>query len=178
MQLKSLIKFCALATTLVFTATCLLAQDNGNDGGPRGYRSGGGNWDPAQIQQRILAGIQERLGFTNEVEWEAVKPLVQKVIDAGREVLGGRSDLLGLGRSRGSSRGAPGGLSGQPSAERESLQKAVDDNVPTAQIKDLIAKYKAAQKIKQARLEAAQADLKKVLTSKQEAQALLLGLVN
>jgi len=30
----------------------------------------------------------------------------------------------------------------------------------------------------QARLEAAQADLKKVLSTKQEAQALLLGLVN
>ena len=41
-----------------------------------------------------------------------------------------------------------------------------------------MAKYKAAQKIKQAKLEAAQADLKKVLSTKQEAQALLLGLVN
>lgn len=178
MQLKSIIKLCAVAATLAFTVTRLSAQDSGNDGGQRGYRPGGGNWDPAQIQQRILDGIQDRLGFTNEVEWEAVKPLVQKVIDAGREVLGSRSDLLGLGRSRGSSRGGSGGLFGQPSAERESLQKAVDDNVPTAQIKDLIAKYKAAQKIKQARLETAQADLKKVLTSKQEAQALLLGLVN
>jgi len=33
------------------------------------------------------------------------------------------------------------------------------------------------QKAKQAKLEAAQADLKKVLTQKQEAQAFLLGLV-
>lgn len=58
------------------------------------------------------------------------------------------------------------------------MQKAVDDNVPVGQIKDLIAKYKASQKIKQAKLEAAQADLKSVLSTKQEAQALLLGLVN
>jgi hypothetical protein len=167
-----------MAVTIAFTTTRLSAQDNGNDGGPRGNRSGGGNWDPAQIQQRILDGIQERLGFTNEVEWEAVKPLVQKVIDAGREVIAGRLDRLGSSRNRGSSHGGSSGLFGQPSAEQESLQKAVDDNVPTAEIKDLIARYKAAQKIKQARLEAAQADLKKVLTSKQEAQALLLGLVN
>ena len=49
---------------------------------------------------------------------------------------------------------------------------------PAAQIKDLLAKYKAVQKVKQAKLEAAQADLKAVLTVKQEAQATLLGLVN
>jgi len=178
MQIKSIIRICAVAAALAFTATRLSAQDNGNDGGSRGYRSGGGNWDPAQIQQRILDGIQERLSFTNEVEWEAVKPLVQKVVDAGRDVLGGRSDLLGLGRSRGSSRSGSSSFFSQPSAERESLQKAVEDNVPAGQIKDLIAKYKAAQKIKQARLEAAQAELKSVLTTRQEAQALLLGLVN
>ena len=67
---------------------------------------------------------------------------------------------------------------GQASPEQEALQKAIDDNAPAAQIKDLLAKYKAAQKVKQAKLEAAQADLKAVLTTKQEAQAYLLGLVN
>ena len=177
MQLKSIIKLCAVAAALAFAASRLSAQDNGNNGGSHGNHSGG-NWDPAQIQQRILDAIQERLGFTNEVEWDAVKPIVQKVIDTGREVIGGRLDPFGGSHSRGSSRGGPGGLFGQPSAERESLQKALDDNVPTGQIKDLIAKYKAAQKLKQARLEAAQADLKSVLSTKQEAQALLLGLVN
>lgn len=178
MQLKNIIKLCAVAGALGLATTHLMAQDNGSDGGPRGFRSGGGNWDPAQIQQRILDGIQERLGFTNQVEWDAVKPLVQKVVDAGREVLGGRSDLLGLGRSRGGSRSGATALFGQPSAERGALQKAVEDNAPTGQLKDLIAKYKATQKSKQAALEAAQADLKKVLSTKQEAQALLLGLVN
>ena len=63
-------------------------------------------------------------------------------------------------------------------ADVKALQKAVEDNVPTRQIKELIAKYKAAQKIKQARLEAAQAELKEVLSTKPEVQALLLGLVN
>jgi hypothetical protein len=178
MQLTRIIKLCIMAGVLIFTTTHVRAQDNGGDGGSRGFRSGGGNWDPAQIQQRILDGIQERLGFTNEVEWEAVKPLVQNVIDAGREVLSGRSDLLSAGRSHGNSRGGLGALLGPPSPEREALQQAVEDNVPAGQIKDLIAKYKAAQKLKQARLEAAQTDLKKVLSIRQEAQALLLGLVN
>ena len=41
---------------------------------------------------------------------------------------------------------------GQPSPEQEALQKALDDNAPAAQIKDLLAKYKASQKAKQAKL--------------------------
>jgi len=178
MRFKRIFKLCAVAGTLAFVTPQLMAQDNGHDGGPREYRPGGGNWDPAQIQQRILDGIQDRLGFTNAVEWEAVKPLVQKVIAAGREVLGDKADWLGAGRSRGGSHGGSSVLFGQPSAEREALQQAVEDNVPAGQIKDLITKYKAAQKIKQAKLEAAQAELKRVLSAKQEAQALLLGLVN
>jgi len=178
MPLKRIIQLCAVAGVLVLASSHLLAQDSSNVGNQRGYGAGGGNWDPAQIQQRILDGIQTRLGFTNQVEWDAVKPLVQKVIDAGREVLGGRSDLLGLARSRGSSRGGFSALLGPPSPEREALQQAVDGNVPAGQIKDLIAKYKAAQKARQARLEAAQADLKQVLSTKQEAQALMIGLVN
>ena len=67
---------------------------------------------------------------------------------------------------------------GQTSPEQQALEKALEDNAPAAQIKDLLAKYKASQKTKQAKLEAAQADLKAILTSKQEAQAYLLGLVN
>lgn len=178
MHSSNIIKLWLAMVMLGVFAARLPAQDNGGDGGPRGFRGGGGNWDPAQIQQRILDTIQERLGFTNQVEWDAVKPLVQNVIDAGREVLGGRLGGLGSDRSRGGPRGGFGALLGQPSAEREALQKAVDGNVPSAQIKDLIAKYKAEQKTKQARLDAAQAELKKVLTTRQEAQALLLGLVN
>ena len=73
---------------------------------------------------------------------------------------------------------APRPAAGQASPEQEALQKAIDDNAPAAQIKDLLAKYKESQKAKQAKLEAAQADLKAVLTTKQEAQAYLLGLVN
>ena len=68
-------------------------------------------------------------------------------------------------------------MTGPTSPEQEALQKAIDDNAPAAQVKDLLAKYKAAQQAKQAKLEAAQDELKAVLTTRQEAQAYLLGLV-
>ena len=187
MKLNRILTLCAVATTLALSATSLLAQDNKNNGGQndgqRRNRSGGpggGNWDPAAMQQRMMDNIKEQLGFTNDVEWDAVKPLVQKVMDARREVgFGGMRSLFG--RNRGGDQGGPGGGRGgmfQTSPEQEALQKAIDDNAPSGQITDLLAKYKATQKVKQAKLEDAQAKLKEVLTPKQEAQAYLLSLVN
>jgi hypothetical protein len=197
MKLNRIITLCAMAATLAISATSLLAQDNGGgNGGPGGgqgggqrrNRQGGGNFDPAQMQQRMLDRVQEELGFTNDTDWDAVKPLVQKVMDARMAVgTGGMGRMFGGGRNRGGTNGTAGdqannrprgGMFGQPSPEQDALQKALDDNAPSSQIKDLLAKYKASQQVKQAKLEAAQADLKAVLTSKQEAQAYLLGLVN
>ena len=74
---------------LIGTTTLASAQDNnGGQGGPGGGRNGGGprNWDPAQMQQRILDGTKERLEITDEAEWKALLPLVQKVMDAQRSL--------------------------------------------------------------------------------------------
>ncbi len=190
MKLNRIITLCAVAATLAISAGSLLAQDNGNNNGGQGGNNGGqrrnrqnggpggGNFDPAQMQQRMLDRVQEQLGFTNDTEWDAVKPLVQKVMDARREVgFGGMGRMFG-GRNQGGNNNRGGGMFGQASPEQEALQKAIDDNAPASQIKDLLAKYKATQKAKQAKLESAQAELKAVLTTKQEAQAYLLQLVN
>ena len=74
--------------------------------------------------------------------------------------------------------GGRGGFFGQPSPEADALQKAIDDDAPAGQIKDLLAKYKVSQKAKQAKLVAAQSDLRAVLTVKQEASATLMGLLD
>ena len=206
MKLNRIITLCAMAATLAISATSLIAQNNGggngggnggngggfggqgrNRQGGQGGQQGGGNFDPAAMQQRMLDRVQGELGFTNDTDWDAVKPLVQKVMDARMAVgTGGMGRMFGGGRNR----GGQGGQAGQPagntrpnpfgqtSPEQDALQKALDDDAPASQIKDLLAKYKASQKAKQAKLEAAQADLKAVLTTKQEAQAVLLGLVN
>ena len=197
-----------MAAVLALSASPLLAQDNpvgGNQGGGggRGNRGGGGgggggNFDPAQfqqqMQQRIMEGYRNQLGFTDDKEWTAVEPLVKKVVDARTEAMvGGMRGMMGgmMGGMRGNRGGGTnnqatasgnnnfggGGFFGQASPEQDALQKAIESNAPAAQIKDLLAKYKAAQKAKQAKLESAQADLKKVLTVKQEAQATLLGLL-
>jgi hypothetical protein len=200
MKLNRIITLCAVAATLTISATSLLAQDNGGNQGGQGNNQGGGrrsrgnggqNMDPEQFRQqmqdRMLDFYADELGFTNDTEWDAVKPLVKKVMDSQMESMGSRFGGMGrmMMRNRGGDQGGPGGnrrggfgAMMQQIPEAEALQKAIDDNAPSAQIKDLLAKYKAVQKAKQAKLEAAQTDLRKVLSTKQEAQATLLGLLS
>jgi hypothetical protein len=187
MKLNHILTLCAVTATLALGNGSLLAQDNGNNGGGPGGGGPGGpgggrNFDPAAMQQRMMEGIRDTLNFTNDADWTAVQPLVTKVVEARRESgFGGNAMRAMFGRNRNGGQGgqnARGNRFGpQPGPEEEALQKALDDDAPAAQIKDLLAKYKTAQQAKQAKLEAAQDALKAVLTSKQEAQAYLLGLV-
>jgi hypothetical protein len=179
MKINQMLVMCGIAASLFLGAGNVSAQnDNGGNGG-----GGRGNFDPAQFQQRIMDNIKTQLDFTNDTDWSAVQPLVQKVMDAQRDVRGGgmgrmfgRGNRTG-GGDQGGGNNRRGGFGGTPSPEAEALQKAIDDNAPSGQIKNLLAKYQASQKDKQAKLVATQDDLRKVLTVKQEAQATLLGLL-
>lgn len=198
MKLNRIITMCAVAAALAFGVGSALAQDNGNDnGGGGGLRRGGGggggfgggpggfrNMSPEERQQFFMNNIREQLNFTNDTDWSAVQPLVQKVLDARRDMGGfGGGMRMFFGRNRGGGgQGGPGGGRGgfggaQPSQEEEALSNALDQDAPSAQIKDLLAKYKASQQAKQKKLEQAQDALKAVLTTKQEAQAYMMGLV-
>ena len=197
MKMKNLLTVCGVAAALMLSAGSIFAQNdngggNGGGGGGGGGRGGGGrgggrNFDPAQFQQRMMDNYRQDLNFTNDTEWSAVQPLVQKVMDARRDVgFGGRGMF---GRNRGgqggqAGQGGQGGRGGgnnpfnQPNPERDALQQALDDNAPTAQVKDLLAKYESSQKAKQAKLKSAQDDLRKVLSPRQEAAATLTGLLD
>jgi len=187
MKVKNLLTICGVSAALMLSASSIYAQ-NGNGGGGGGGNGGGGggfggrgNFDPAQMQQRMMDRYRQDLNFTNDADWNAVQPLIQKVMETRMAVgFGGR----GFGRGgRGGGQGGPGGGGGnnpfnQPNPDRDALQSAIDANAPAGQIKALLAKYEASQKAKQAALIAAQADLRKVLTVPQEAEATLSGLLD
>jgi len=167
--MKKLLAMLAVAAAVCLSADSLRAQDNGGGGGGRGGFRG---FDP----QQMMDNIKDRLGFTNDTDWSAVQPLVQKVMDARRDSMSGM--FRGF-RRRGGDNGGGGGNPNRPSnAEADALQQAVDSNAPAAQIKAALEKYRTAQKARQAKLEQAQEDLRKVLSQKQEAQAVLMGLLN
>ena len=73
--------------------------------------------------------------------------------------------------------GGRGFRGGEPAPEAEELQKAIDANASKDELKAKLAKFREARKEKEARLAGAQEELKKVLSVKQEAVAVLMGLL-
>src|SRR5450755_173446 len=159
MKVKQILTICGVAATLCVCVASLQAQqDNGggnggggrrrNQGGDGGFGGGGGTFDPAQMQRGRVDNAREDLGFTNDTDWSAVEPLVKKVVDAQTQMIGDRMRGFGRNRGGGNGGGGPGGGGGgggrggfgTPSPEAEALQKAVDDNAPSAQIKAALAK--------------------------------------
>jgi hypothetical protein len=174
------------AAMMCLGTTSLKAQPGGG--------GGGGNFDPAQMQQRMLERTKETLEVNSDDEWKAIEPLVLKVMEARRDAMsgmgrgmfgGGRRNRNGGGDNGGDQAGGGGGggqrrggfFNQTPSPEAEALQKAIDAKAPKAEVKAALDKYVASRKAKEADLAQAQENLRKVLTSRQEAIATLNGLL-
>ena len=152
----------------------------------------GRNFDPAQFRQNRIDRAKDQLEITDDTEWTAIQPLVGKVIDAERDVMGMRMGGMfggrGGRRNRGTDTNSTDGSSdqprprrnsffGEPSAAVTALQKAIDDKAPAAELKAKLATVRAERKDKEAKLDAAEDELKGVLTARQEAIAVANGLL-
>jgi len=144
------------------------------------------------MRQRMMDNIREKLEIKGDDEWKAILGLVEKVNTARREVpggMGGRMGFGGPGGRRGGQAGQPADANAQPQrprnnpfgaeplAEQEELQKAFDGKASKDELKAKLAKFREVVKEKEAKLAKAQADLRAVLTVRQEAAAVLLGLL-
>jgi hypothetical protein len=193
MKINKWFAMAGVAAMMSLGSSQVVAQPNNGGGGQGGGgRQGRGNFDPAQMQQRMMERYKEALEVTDDTEWKAMEPLVQKVMDARRETMSGMGrGMFGRG---GPGRGGPGGgdnaqpadqqggqrrggFGGTPNPDAEALQKAIDSKASKAEIQAALEKYVASRKTKQAALDQAQADLRKVLTVRQEAIASLNGLL-
>jgi hypothetical protein len=147
-------------------------------GGGRRQRQGN---DPAQFQQRMTDRYRDRLEITDDAEWKAIQPLIQKVIEARLALDSGRRGASDRG-SRGGDRTQADPNQRSNSAvtnnpEAETLQKAITGKASNADLKIAAARYLEARKAKQAKLEKTQEDLRNVLTQRQESIAMLAGLL-
>jgi hypothetical protein len=132
-------------------------------------------------RERMINGYKETLDVKSEEDWKnKIRPLVVKVLDAQREArsgsFGGFGGFGGRG-GQGGQGGNRGGGQGTPNPDREALQKAVEDKAPADEVKEKLAKYREGRKSKDAALEKAQEELKKALSPRQEAAAVLAGLL-
>jgi hypothetical protein len=174
----------------------------GQGGGGGGFGGGGGrrqrgNFDPAQFRQMELDNAKDALDVTNDDEWNVISASIGKVLDAQQEVRstasfgmrgfrnrnnqnggGGGGGQGGGNAGGGQGGGRRGGFGGfTPAPEVQALQDAIDSNASADEIKTKLTALRQAQKANETKLEAAQADLLKLLTPKQEASAVLLGLL-
>ncbi len=177
MNIKNWVVVAGMAAALGFGGNKTLAQQD-QGGRPR--------FDPAQMRERMMERYKETLEVSNDDEWKALQPLIQKVMDARMASFSGMGrGMFGPPRRGGDNAGDQGGgprrgggmFGGTASPEAEALQKAIDAKAPKAEIKAALAKYVESRKAKQAELEKAQDDLRKVLTARQEAIATLNGLL-
>jgi hypothetical protein len=186
-SLASLLAVCGL---ILSTATgSLLAQNEapaapqGAPGGPGG-RQGRGNWDPEQMRQRVMERIREQLAVKDDSEWGVIESRIKKINDARSGMGRGFGGFGGPGGpgGPGGQGGRPGGRQGQggfgqPNPDAEALQTALESGASADDIKSKLTAYRASAKQKEAQLEKAQDELRQLLSVKQEARAVLLGLL-
>ena len=173
----------ALLVSLPFQAR---AQQGGGAGG-----GGRGNFDPEQMRQRMMERYKEMLEIKSDDEWKVIEPRILKVSEARRQVASsgaGMRGMFGAARRPGGGGGAEAqtdgqndrrrNFGGQQSAAAQDLQKAIDSKASADTIKTKLAAYRAEQEAKHAELTKTQDELKKVLSVKQEAVAVLAGLLD
>jgi hypothetical protein len=180
-KFKQFLVFAFAAGALSLTSGTALAQGGGG---------GRGNFDPAQFQQRMMDRYRENFDIKSDDEWKLIQPRVEKVMQVRRELMafsgnpfgGGRGQRGGGGgnadaNANGGNQNRRGRFGGEPSPEADSLQKAIEAKASGDEIKGKLAKYRDARKAKESELEKAQDDLRKVLSVKQEAVAVMAGLL-
>jgi hypothetical protein len=146
----------ATATLGLFTTTAT-AQDQG---------------DRAQRREEMLKRYLDRIDIKSEEDRKKVGELIGKVTDAQRDArMGGGFGFGGRGGGGGNRGGA------EPSQEYTDLNKAIEDKAPADEVKAKLAKYRDARKAKEAAVDKAQEDLRKALNPRQEASAVLAGLL-
>jgi len=179
-------------------------QDRGPGGaGGGGGRRGG--FDPEQFRQRMADRMKTALGATDE-EWNVLSPKIEKVMTLQRQSSGGRGMgmLFGGGRAGagrgpggggGGAGGGGGGVAGQggggggfggpggpqddsPVAQKaRDLQQAIENNASADQIKAKLTALREARAKAREQLTAAQGELKELLTAKQEAALVVMGML-
>jgi hypothetical protein len=159
-KILRLVLLSVAATTLGLFTNTAAAQDEGR----------------AQRRQDMLTRYLDRMDVKSEEDRKKIGELIGKVTDAQREARMGGG--FGFGGQRGGGGGGGGNRQGaEPSPEYTDLNKAIEDKAPADEVKAKLAKYRDSRKAKEAALEKAQDDLKKALNPRQEAAAVLAGLL-
>jgi hypothetical protein len=127
-------------------------------------------------ESRALAKLRERLEVADDAEWAVIVERIAKVEDARRSLwapgAGGRGSPSFTEKPKRATK--PGG-SAHP--EQDALRSALVDKLPDAEIKARLARAHELHRQNETRLLNAQEELRAVLTIRQEAVAVMAGLL-
>jgi hypothetical protein len=187
---------CVLA--LMFGGLSLAQQQGqrqrgqGGDQGGRQFDPGQrGQFDPAQMRQRMTERMKEQLGV-NDAEWKVFEPRLTRVMELSRQGAGGGpGGMMGMMFGRGQ-RGGPGGDQGGPGGDRRGpqgtqtgLQKAMtqlqttleNQSASPEEIKKQLTTVRQERVRAQQELAVARSELQKICTPRQEAQLVVMGML-
>lgn len=165
------------------------AAEAGAERGERGARGERGNMTPQDMQARLLTALRERLEVTDDEEWKVISDRVAKVSELRRASGGGAPMFGAFGGRGGPPGGGQGGAGGDArggrgpgrgpggSPELAALSTAVRDKLPDAEIKSRLDRLRQTRKDSEAKLTKAQEELRAVLSVRQEAVAVVFGLL-
>jgi len=180
---------CIVALT---AAGLVVAQPQGRRGDRGGQRGGPGGFDPARMRQMMEQRMKTQLGCTDD-EWKVLGPRLTKVMTLRRQTSGGMGRMF-MGRGPG---GRPGGRQGDQQGQRQrprgpfggeptavdtagdALQTTLQNTAATPdEIKAKLTALRAAREKAKQELAVAQKQLKEVLTLRQEAQLVMMGMLD
>jgi hypothetical protein len=162
----------------------------------------GGQFDPQRMRQMMDQRMKEMFGATDQ-EWTILGPRVTKVQELSREVGsggGGRGGMMfgPMGRrggpqgdqqggpQAGQQGGRPGGRQGMPAREQTEVEKASEQlrtllentSASPEQIKSQLIVLRSAKEKAKQQLAVAQKDLRQVITLRQEALCVMMGMLD
>lgn len=177
------------AVALAASAVLATAQNANDPNQPdRGNRRG--NFE--DFRQRMNERLKASLKVTDE-EWAVIQPLLEKVQAKQRDAAGSRFGGRGPGGPGGPGGGTPGGDQGNRnqgnrdqgnrpdragSAESQALRTALENETSSPEeLKAKLTAVRESRKKTAAELEQAREDLRKVLTLRQEATLVAMGVL-
>lgn len=168
-----------VAIVLVAVSSDLVFAQNAPP--PGGAQQQRGRFDPAAMNQRLLDRMKEMLQIGDE-DWKVIQPVIEKVQTLSREVDSGaaRMGFVQRGGRGGPNRPADATteLSGVAKALQE-VQKVLENEAATPE--EIRAKLKALREAREKAkqdLAKARESLRELLSLRQEAQLVLMGLLD
>jgi hypothetical protein len=166
--------------------------------GGRRPGQGPGAFNPERMRQMMSQRLQEQLG-ASDAEWQVMGPRVLKVMDLNRQSSGaggmGRMFMRGFRDRRGDDQERPGQgdrrrpeRPQRPGGDREvsAVEKAAEqlmtalenESASSEDIKKQLTTLRAEREKARQELAKAQQELRQICTLRQEAQLVLMGLLN